>query len=664
MPSRLGTSPGNDCRPIPVGCLLVLLLHAAGSTATAQVARGLAGGAASYGGAANRAAMPVHRPAAMPSAYPNRMSRPVTPNIGMATRPSPSRPVGGNPTANIPRPRPGGSGSGNNYNPGGIVSGGATSRPGMINPGMTRPSQLPNRPLSPPVARPTPSPRPNPPTRPTPLPNPSPGPIRPSPPNLGVGRPTKPIDPPTTLPSIRPGDRPGLIARPDRPMPLPSRPMPLPERPTRPVPLPDRPSLGNLPQIKPRPPLTDLPTTLPARPLPEVLPPYVRPPYPGVRPPNRPGWGWGWNGYPFWHQYWIVTFIPPYNHGWYHGCWHGDQWNDYFALQNQGSAWGLNRYGPVGGYANPYLMQSVPAPYLEYYSQPISITKNQEGQESSTADIQAIFEQARQQFQAGDYARAQALSEQALADRPDDPSLHEFHALTLFMNDDYQRAAVVLNSLLASAPGWDWTTMIGLYGEPDAYTRQLRKLEAHCKANPKDAAAIFVLSYHYIICGELKAARSGLRKLLALQPSDNVAARLLAALEPPAATLDDPVQATAPNSSPSSIPAVTPSSTPADRLTTTQRGVALTGQWIATNEADQVLLDLRSDGSFAWQLTADGKTAKMEGTWSVGGDYLVLVSETDGSLVGEVSPDQAGSFRLKWLGSPDKDAGLLFRQSP
>ena len=62
----------------------------------------------------------------------------------------------------------------------------------------------------------------------------------------------------------------------------------------------------------------------------------------------------------------------------------------------------------------------------------------------------------------------------------------------MFAMGDYTGAAAVLNNLLAVAPGMDWTTLSGLYGDVDAYTTQLRALEAHCKQKPDDAAAHFV----------------------------------------------------------------------------------------------------------------------------------------------------------------------------
>ena len=49
-------------------------------------------------------------------------------------------------------------------------------------------------------------------------------------------------------------------------------------------------------------------------------------------------------------------------------------------------------------------------------------------------------------------------------------------------------------SVLSTGPGWDWTTLAGLYANIDIYTQQLRSLEAYCNANPQAASARFLLA--------------------------------------------------------------------------------------------------------------------------------------------------------------------------
>ena len=71
-------------------------------------------------------------------------------------------------------------------------------------------------------------------------------------------------------------------------------------------------------------------------------------------------------------------------------------------------------------------------------------------------------------------------------------------ALALFALGNYAEAASTIHSVLAIGPGWDWTTMSGLYPGPDPYTAQLRALERYVELNPRKADGQFLLAYHYM----------------------------------------------------------------------------------------------------------------------------------------------------------------------
>ena len=178
-------------------------------------------------------------------------------------------------------------------------------------------------------------------------------------------------------------------------------------------------------------------------------------------------------------------------------------------------------------------METVPVydysqPIIVNYTAPVqSVETSQEGAQATaqpaaedpniTAGYQ-LFDQARAEFQQGDYRAALNKTEQAIQGVPNDPVLHEFGALCLFALGDYGRSASVLNALLAVAPGMDWATLSSLYPSTDIYTGQLRKLEAHCKQNSSDAAADFVLAYHYLICGQSEPAVGALRAVVKGSP--------------------------------------------------------------------------------------------------------------------------------------------------
>ena len=99
---------------------------------------------------------------------------------------------------------------------------------------------------------------------------------------------------------------------------------------------------------------------------------------------------------------------------------------------------------------------------------------------------------------------------------PNDATLHEFRALVLFAVGKYDLAAGPLYAVLSVGPGWDWTTMAGLYPSIDVYTAQLRKLEAFVTANPSSTAGRFVLAYHYLTQGHIDAAVAQLKEVVAL----------------------------------------------------------------------------------------------------------------------------------------------------
>ena len=110
--------------------------------------------------------------------------------------------------------------------------------------------------------------------------------------------------------------------------------------------------------------------------------------------------------------------------------------------------------------------------------------------------------------------------------------MHEFRALALFALGRYDEAAPALHSVLAVEPGWDWTTLISLYHDPEKYTQQLRALEDYKVRNPKSAPARFVLAYHYLTAEHAAAAVGQYKVLGILQPNDALSAQLIRHLEP------------------------------------------------------------------------------------------------------------------------------------
>jgi tetratricopeptide (TPR) repeat protein len=246
-------------------------------------------------------------------------------------------------------------------------------------------------------------------------------------------------------------------------------------------------------------------------------------------------------------------YLPGYAHyhhryeSWLHGYWHGWYTRPWFWLGTGVAANWLWGPGESWAYADPYY---VPPPVgvapVYDYSQPIPVPAPILMDDSASYDedqgpppesapapadnetaVANLFNQAKQAFLANDYVNAQRLIDQAIPMQPKDTTLHQFRALTFFAQQKYQEAAAAIYAVLAVAPGWDWDTMRALYPDTQTYTNQLRALEQYTKSNPNDAAARFLLAYHYLVLDALDAAARKLQSVVALQPNDQLAAYLL-----------------------------------------------------------------------------------------------------------------------------------------
>ncbi len=323
-------------------------------------------------------------------------------------------------------------------------------------------------------------------------------------------------------------------------------------------------------------------------------------------------------------------------------------------------SWGYD-YGY--SYSNPYYVASATPAYD--YSEPIVINTYNTPTADASAEASpeqaapkespqttggyALFDRAREAFKQGKYDQALSLDEQAIRSVPDDPVLHEFGALCLFAQGNYSRATAVLNALLAVAPGMDWATISSLYASVDTYAGQLRALESHVKQNPDDASARFVLAYHYLVAGHTDSAVAELKAVVARQPQDQVAARMLEALEPK----QPPAEA-------SSTLAASDQAAPAASSTPT---TDLVGKWRADRDGAVFGLWIKEDGQFSWKATPAGKEAvTIDGQVATTSDTLILESADEGSMVARVKSAGPDQFQFLVAGGPPNDPGLTFKR--
>jgi tetratricopeptide (TPR) repeat protein len=360
------------------------------------------------------------------------------------------------------------------------------------------------------------------------------------------------------------------------------------------------------------------------------------------------------------------------------GYWHGannNWWNNWggfatgvavggLAGWGMGSSWWNWGYTP---YVNPYVIQqpivvqqpvvvdqTVPTASLASYdySQPIDTTAAPP--DDATADpALSQFDNARALFKQGDLAGALAATDAALKVMPNDAAMHEFRALCLFALGRYPEAAGVLYAVLSVGPGWDWTTLIGLYPSIDVYTTQLRALEDFARANPDDAASRFVLGYHYLTQGHPDNALKMFQKVVQLQPKDTLSAAIVQQLGGAAAAAPAPADPNAPAAA-QPQPAAAPAG-PAPKLEDVKGA-----PWSASPaDGVTVQLALGAGDSFTWTVTQKGQAKPISGTYTYADGLLTLAQANGPALVGRLTAEGAG-FRFQATAAGGNDPGLLF----
>jgi tetratricopeptide (TPR) repeat protein len=322
------------------------------------------------------------------------------------------------------------------------------------------------------------------------------------------------------------------------------------------------------------------------------------------------------------------------------------------------SSWGYPGYGydssyGAAAYMNPYLTTGYSTQPYDY-SQAIPTVASTPVQ-SSTDQALALFGQARDAFKSGDVTLALQQADAALAQNPNDTSLHEFRALCLFALGRYDEAAVPLYAVLAIGPGWDWSTLIGLYPNVEVYTSQLRRLEGFVKANPQSSASLFVLAYQYLTEGFNDAAANQLKQVIALKPNDAVATKLLQQMNAPTDVQGG--QQPPPNPE----PVASPASSSAPINTTVPEGATITGTWTAKPNADTAIsLTIQPGGEFRWDLNLKGQAKQFAGTSTFANGILTLVPENIPPIVGKVSWADVSHLTFRAVGDNAQAPGLSF----
>ncbi len=270
------------------------------------------------------------------------------------------------------------------------------------------------------------------------------------------------------------------------------------------------------------------------------------------------------------------------------------------------------------------------------------------GTPEAKEEAEQHFAVARDSFRSRGYAKAATEINKAARRMPDELEYKEFRALANFAQQRYKVAAASLHPVLSAGPGWDWTTMIGLYGKKSSYETHLRLLEKHLKKNPGDAAARFVLSYHYLTAGHTEAARKQLESLSKLTPDDRVTTSLLAMVS---ATPEG--EGTGKGKNSDEVAKDEP-------LPDTFQPV---GTWTGKpKQGGEVVFILTSDEKFTWRYTVDTATKEFEGNYTLVDDRILLEDLDIGGLVLRIHPDGANAFVLTAEDRPEEEPGVRFER--
>lgn len=249
------------------------------------------------------------------------------------------------------------------------------------------------------------------------------------------------------------------------------------------------------------------------------------------------------------------------------------------------------------------------------------------------------FLAARAQFSAGNYREALRDVQHATIDMPASQSLQQFHALVLFALGDYEKAAAVAHPVLNAGPGWNWP-ILESFSSVDVYTRQLRALEQFVFRNEHNAAAQFLLAYHYLMLGHLTAARDHLRQVASLEPRDSLTKNILAGLD----------RAWVPR--------------PADRRDhppAPQSAGSFLGVW-SSHPIAGVVIEVMLDpaGQFVWNYREGNQSRTFSGTYALEGGSLVFKRLDGQTMDGVVATNGGNRFWFRLTTSDSSDPGLVF----
>ncbi len=383
------------------------------------------------------------------------------------------------------------------------------------------------------------------------------------------------------------------------------------------------------------------------------------------RPATRPWYGGSWN------CGWNNSYHHHHHTSYYYSGYYGYRPPGYVVYHDhddndvaQAIGWGLVGWGlgklifdtGYQTYSNPYPAQPVTSSSGTQvtYTEPITVVAAKTAPAEADAEkLTALSEShvstSQEAFKQGDYLRALDFANKAVAEAPGDGALHEYRALVLFSLGRFSEAAGVLNPVLAGGPGWDWTTMIGLYRSQDTYMKQLEALQNYSDSKPQAADACFLLGYHYMVCGHLEEATAEFEKAARLQPADTVSAQLRDLTKASSNKGDEETDESAEDEAETPPP---PAPVPLEKLT---------GTWVSDKGAQgTVTLAFKDDGKFIWNFTKDQTSNEFGGDFSMNDSGLLVLDSEESQMVASLAQPQDNQLKFTLSGGPPGDPGMIF----
>ena len=211
-------------------------------------------------------------------------------------------------------------------------------------------------------------------------------------------------------------------------------------------------------------------------------------------------------------------------------------------------------------------------------------------------------------------------------------------------------------------PGWDWTTLISLYADPETYTQQLRALEEYLPPRIRSsAAAHFVLAYQYLTEEHPEAAVRELKTVTAPPAQRHLVSSVGAAAR---AVAESTGHCDAEHRRRLWRSSELPPSATGGNASTGKEG-KLEGTWTAQPSKDvKITLSFQGDGRFVWSVARAGQGPAVHGQIQLRErDPDARAGPEQQHDGGQRELDRRRPFYVQGHGSAAGDPGLSFSKA-